>query len=118
MARLAAGEPPRVVGRRIEIEGLRADGEVFPLELAIANSERVASAVDLPVTVDFEGGYAAGGDRLPGDRRLTKVRRLFRRPHTINVNGTVSWMTKHWWFWNRLNIAGLKGPGGYTCKLA
>ena len=38
MARLAAGEPPRVVGRRIEIEGLRADGEVFPLELAIVRT--------------------------------------------------------------------------------
>lgn len=34
------------------------DGEKFPLELAIANLERIVKAVDLPVTLDFEGGYA------------------------------------------------------------
>ena len=33
------------------------DGEKLPLELAIANIERIAAAVALPVTVDLEGGY-------------------------------------------------------------
>ena len=39
------------------------DGEEVPIELALANSARIVRAVDLPVTVDFEGGYAedAGG---------------------------------------------------------
>ncbi len=41
-----------------------ADAEALPLELALANAERVAAAVELPVTVDFEGGYARGGDEL------------------------------------------------------
>ena len=36
-----------------------ADGEALPMEFAIANAERIVGAVDLPVTVDFEGGYAA-----------------------------------------------------------
>lgn len=40
------------------------DGEQLPFELAIVNAQRVAAAVDLPVTIDFEGGYAAGGDEL------------------------------------------------------
>lgn len=47
------------------------DGEEVPLELALANAERVVSAVELPVTIDFEGGYcddltglAANGRRL------------------------------------------------------
>lgn len=35
------------------------DGEALPLELAIANLERIVKAVELPVTLDFEGGYAA-----------------------------------------------------------
>ena len=35
-----------------------ADAETLPLELALANAERVVRAVDLPVTIDFEGGYA------------------------------------------------------------
>ena len=36
-----------------------ADGEELPMEFAIANAQRIAGSVDLPVTVDFEGGYAA-----------------------------------------------------------
>jgi 2-methylisocitrate lyase-like PEP mutase family enzyme len=34
------------------------DAEALPMDLAIANAVRVAGAVDLPVTIDFEGGYA------------------------------------------------------------
>ena len=35
-----------------------SDAESLPLDLALANAARVAAAVDLPVTVDFEGAYA------------------------------------------------------------
>lgn len=34
-----------------------ADGEKMPLDLAIFNLERIVAAVELPVTVDLEGGY-------------------------------------------------------------
>jgi 2-methylisocitrate lyase-like PEP mutase family enzyme len=34
------------------------DAEALPLDLALANAARVASAVELPVTIDFEGAYA------------------------------------------------------------
>ena len=34
------------------------DAEALPLELVLANAERVVRAVELPVTIDFEGGYA------------------------------------------------------------
>ena len=34
------------------------DGEALPIELALAGATRIAGAVDLPVTIDFEGGYA------------------------------------------------------------
>jgi 2-methylisocitrate lyase-like PEP mutase family enzyme len=34
------------------------DGEKVPRDLAIANLERIARSVDLPVTVDLEGAYA------------------------------------------------------------
>ena len=40
------------------------DGEALPLNLAIANLERIVKAVELPVTLDFEGGYAAEPDDL------------------------------------------------------
>jgi 2-methylisocitrate lyase-like PEP mutase family enzyme len=34
------------------------DGENLPLDVALANAKRITAAVDLPVTIDFEGGYA------------------------------------------------------------
>jgi 2-methylisocitrate lyase-like PEP mutase family enzyme len=39
------------------------DGERIPLERVIDIARRIVAAVDLPVTLDFEGGYA----RRPGD---------------------------------------------------
>ena len=41
-----------------------ADGEKLPLDLVLANSERIASAVEVPVSVDFEGAYGAGPDAV------------------------------------------------------
>jgi 2-methylisocitrate lyase-like PEP mutase family enzyme len=35
------------------------DGEQLPLDLAIANLERIVRAVDLPVSIDLEAGYGA-----------------------------------------------------------
>lgn len=40
------------------------DGEGLPLDLAIANAARIAAAVELPVTLDFEGGYAVDPGRV------------------------------------------------------
>jgi 2-methylisocitrate lyase-like PEP mutase family enzyme len=34
------------------------DAEAIPIGLALANAARIVASVDLPVTVDFEGGYA------------------------------------------------------------
>ena len=39
-----------------------ADGEELPLNVALANAERIVATVDLPVTLDFEGGYAERPD--------------------------------------------------------
>ena len=35
------------------------DGEQVPIDFALANAARIVNAVDLPVTVDFEGAYSA-----------------------------------------------------------
>ena len=40
------------------------DAEEVPLDFALANAARVVKAVEVPVTIDFEGGYAAGGETL------------------------------------------------------
>jgi len=41
-----------------------SDAEGLPLALALANAERIVAAVDLPVSIDFEGGYAVEEDAL------------------------------------------------------
>src|SRR3546814_20388839 len=48
------------------------DGEKLPRELALANLERVVSAVSLPVTVDLAGGYG----RAPAEVAETASRDL------------------------------------------
>jgi 2-methylisocitrate lyase-like PEP mutase family enzyme len=34
------------------------DGQQVPIDFALANATRIVAAVELPVTIDFEGGYA------------------------------------------------------------
>jgi 2-methylisocitrate lyase-like PEP mutase family enzyme len=41
-----------------------ADGEAMPLDLVLANLGRIAAAVELPVTLDFEGGYALAPEKV------------------------------------------------------
>ena len=38
------------------------DGQNVPMDFAFANARRIASAVDVPLTVDFEGAYSADPD--------------------------------------------------------
>jgi 2-methylisocitrate lyase-like PEP mutase family enzyme len=35
-----------------------ADGQQVPLDFALANAKRIVDAVELPVTIDFEGAYS------------------------------------------------------------
>ncbi len=41
-----------------------ADAEEIPLDRVIWNIERIVSSVDLPVSIDFEGGYGVSPDKL------------------------------------------------------
>ena len=47
------------------------DGQLVPMELALANAERIVDAVELPVTVDFEGAYSA--DPVEGGRNIARL---------------------------------------------
>ena len=47
------------------------DGEKIPLDRALANLERIVASVNLPVSLDFEGGYARGCEHLR--ENITKV---------------------------------------------
>ena len=41
-----------------------ADGQALPLDLAIDNIRRIVASVDVPVTLDFEGGYVESPEGL------------------------------------------------------
>ena len=40
------------------------DGETIPLEFVLQIVERIAKSVDVPLTVDFEGGYAVDPEKV------------------------------------------------------
>src|SRR4029078_7970465 len=44
------------------------DGEKVPIDFALENARRIVNAVELPVTIDFEGAYSAdpeeGGEEV------------------------------------------------------
>jgi 2-methylisocitrate lyase-like PEP mutase family enzyme len=50
-----------------------ADGEKLPLDLAIANLERIVASVELPVTIDLEGGYGDAAASAAKARRAGAV---------------------------------------------
>ena len=47
------------------------DGQEVPMEFALENARRIVEAVELPVTVDFEGGYAVEPEEV--GQNLTKL---------------------------------------------
>ena len=47
------------------------DGEKVPIDFALANATRIVAAVDVPLSVDFEGAYSADPDE-----GATNMRRL------------------------------------------
>src|SRR5207245_9838756 len=47
-----------------EAQGYR-DGEAIPIDLAEQIIARIAATIDVPLTVDIEGGYSQDGGELP-----------------------------------------------------
>jgi len=47
------------------------DGQELPMEFALENARRIIKAVDLPVTVDFEGAYS--DDPQEGARNIARL---------------------------------------------
>ncbi|AHD02384.1 isocitrate lyase/PEP mutase family protein [Leisingera methylohalidivorans] len=51
-----------------------ADGEQIPLAFVLGNAERIIAATGLPVTIDFEGGYARAPEQLSANvKRLAET---------------------------------------------
>ena len=59
------------------------DGQQVPIDFALANAKRIVDGVEVPVTIDFEGGYAADPEKsvqMSHVRRNRRGRLQFRRP--------------------------------------
>ena len=55
---IATGSAPVAMARGY------SDGQDFPIEAALDNVRRIVKAVDLPVTLDFESGYAVDPEAI------------------------------------------------------
>jgi 2-methylisocitrate lyase-like PEP mutase family enzyme len=64
------------------------DREQIPLELLASIVERMAAAVDVPLTVDFESGYARGGEELANN-----VRRIIEAG-AVGINFEDQWIAE------------------------
>src|SRR3954449_11579769 len=47
------------------------DGQQVPIDFALANAKRIVDAVELPLTVDFEGAYSTDPDE--GGRNVSRL---------------------------------------------
>jgi len=47
------------------------DGQQVPIDFALANAKRIVNAIELPVTVDFEGAYS--DDAAEGARNIARL---------------------------------------------
>lgn len=47
------------------------DGQQLPIDFALANAKRIVDAIELPVTVDFEGAYS--DDPAEGARNIARL---------------------------------------------
>jgi 2-methylisocitrate lyase-like PEP mutase family enzyme len=45
------------------------DGQFLPMDLALSHVSRIVASTDLPVTFDFEGGYARDPDQVAANTR-------------------------------------------------
>ena len=48
------------------------DGQQVPIDFAFANAKRIVDAVEVPLTVDFEGAYSADPGRRRRERRAPR----------------------------------------------
>jgi 2-methylisocitrate lyase-like PEP mutase family enzyme len=49
------------------------DGQQVPIEFAVSNARRIVDAVDLPVTIDFEGAYAVDPAQVAANTAMLKA---------------------------------------------
>jgi two-component system NtrC family sensor kinase len=80
MQRMAAGEAARVVGKRLEMHALRADGSEFPIEMVLGRT-------DAEGTVFYTAAIADLSQRHEAAQQIERQREALRQGEKLTVMG-------------------------------
>ena len=82
MARMANGEPPRIMGKRVEMSALRADGSEFPVEMVLWRTEVAGTAYYTASMVDL-------AERQNAAREIERQREALRQSEKLTAMGSL-----------------------------
>ena len=82
MRRMAEGGPARVVGKRLEMHALRADGSEFPMEMVLGRT-------DAEGTVFYTASIADLSERFEAARQIERQREALRQGEKLTVMGSL-----------------------------
>jgi PAS domain S-box-containing protein len=82
MARMASGGPPRMLGKRVEMSALRADGSEFPVEMVLWRTEVAGMAYYTASMVDL-------AERQNAAREIERQREALRQSEKLTAMGSL-----------------------------
>ncbi|MGM9481172.1 PAS domain-containing hybrid sensor histidine kinase/response regulator [Roseateles sp. NT4] len=82
LQRMQAGEGPRVIGRRLEMHALRADGGEFPMEMVLGRT-------DAEGAVFYTASIADLSERFEAARQIERQREALRQGEKLTVMGSL-----------------------------
>ncbi len=82
LQRIAAGGPPRLLARRIEMHALRGDGSEFPMEMVLWRTEAASAVVYTASIVDLSERHAAA-------QQIERQREALRQTEKLTTMGSL-----------------------------
>lgn len=82
MARMASGGAPRVMGRRLELQALRADGSTFPIEMVLWRTDAAGSIYYTASILDVS-------ERLRTQEIIERQRDALRQSEKLTAMGSL-----------------------------
>ena len=82
MQRMQAGEPARVIGKRLEMHALRADGSEFPMEMVLWRT-------DAEGTVFYTASISDLSERFEAAQQIERQREALRQGEKLTAMGSL-----------------------------